>query len=121
MQRIEIHPQLAFLTPGLREKLNERLRIKDEHLMPHALAVYLGIEYSQAIAILAKLKTAGACKNQLLIYHRCEPGVLAGAIPYAIGFPQLPWRCPLCEKLVESYDELAFDFEAIVTDPIELI
>jgi len=121
MQRLEITPQLTFLTPDLRERLNERLRTKDEHLMPHALAVSLGIEYSQALAILAKLKTAGACRNQLLIYHICEPGVIAGAIPYGIGFPQLPWRCPLCEKVVESYDELAFDFEAIVTDPVELI
>ena len=112
---------MAFLNPEARDKLNERLRVKDERLMPHALAILLGIEYSESIALLADLKSAGVCENRLLIYHLCELGVPGGSIPYGIGFPELPWFCPLCEKQVENYEELAFDFEAIVTNPSELI
>ncbi|MFM5985021.1 MAG: hypothetical protein ACKO9I_06810 [Sphaerospermopsis kisseleviana] len=81
-------------------------------VMPHQLAVQLGIEYSEALAILADLEARGICDMKLLIYHNCDPDIPVDAIPYGTGFPDLPWTCPHCENTVESYDELSFDLMA---------
>lgn len=121
MRQLTFTPPLHFLTPLLKERLNKILCVQDEHLMPHALAVRLGIDYAQSLSILATLKAKGVCQNRLLIYHNCEPGVPAGSIPYGVGFPQLPWDCPLCEESVTSYDDLRFDLESIIIDPAEII
>jgi hypothetical protein len=43
------------------------------------------------------------------------------AIPFGIGFPNLPYVCPNCEKVIESYKELSFDSIALTTEPIEFI
>lgn len=90
-------------------------------MMPHQLAVQLGIEYSEALAILADLEARGICDMKLLIYHNCEPDVPADAIPYGTGFPDLPWTCPNCENSIESYDELSFDLMAKSKQPPEIV
>jgi hypothetical protein len=120
MRSITVDLALDFMTPSLKERLNERLRAPGEQLMPHFLAVYLGIEYSQSLTVLAVLKARGICRNRLLIYHNCTPGVPVGSVPYGAGFPQLPWACPLCERTLTSYEELRFDLEAIIVEPVEI-
>jgi len=89
--------------------------------MPHQLAVQLGIDYSTALAILADLEAKGVCEMKLLIYHNCAPEVPMGAVPYGTGWPSLPWTCPNCESIVESYDELSFDLMAISKQSIEFV
>ena len=87
--------------------------------MPHQLAVELGIDLSDALAIIAILESHGLSKNRLLIYHKCEPEVPADATPYGEGFPNLPWKCPHCGEAVESYEELDFDVIAIAQERID--
>jgi hypothetical protein len=89
--------------------------------MPHQLAILLGLKYSEALTILTVLGTEGLCENKFLVYHNCDQEVPAGAIPYGKGFPDLPWVCSLCEKVVEDYNELSFDVMAQSTNPIEFV
>jgi hypothetical protein len=88
--------------------------------MPHELAISLGIELSQADAIIIALGSAGLSENRLLIYHTCTD-VAIGSRPFGTGFPPLPWDCPECGKVIESLDEMSFDSMAIVSNPIEFI
>ncbi|MGJ5675104.1 MAG: hypothetical protein ACR9NN_16070 [Nostochopsis sp.] len=113
--------RLGFLSDHHKAELSKHFMTASTSVMPHQLAVLLGIEYSDAIAILAVLEAEGLCEMKLLIYHNCEPDVPVDAIPYGIGFPDLPWICPHCESIVESYDELSFDLMAISKQAIEFV
>ena len=88
-------------------------------VMPHQLAVWLGIEYSEALAVLSVLEAQELCEMKLLIYHNCEPEVPVGAIRFGKGFPNLPWTCPNCHKSVDNNDELSFDLMAEFKQQIE--
>lgn len=110
---------LDFLSDNQKAELSKYFMTASTNVMPHQLAVQLGIEYSHALAVLADLEAQGVCEMKLLIYHNCEPDVPAGAIPYGTGFPDLPWTCPHCKSIVENYDELSFDLMAISKQPIE--
>jgi len=113
--------RLGFLSDHHKPELSRHFMTASTNAMPHQLAVLLGIEYSDAIAILAVLEAEGLCEMKLLVYHNCEPDVPAGAIPYGIGFPDLPWTCPHCGSVVENYNELSFDLMAISKQPIEFV
>lgn len=111
---------LDFLSKKQKVELSKNLKAF-RTVMPHQLAVWLGIEYSKALAILSVLEAQGLCEMKLLIYHNCEPEVPVGAIPYGKGFPNLPWTCPNCEESVDNYDELSFDLMAEFKQQIEFV
>lgn len=111
--------QLNFLSDRQKAELSQHFNQPGETAMPHQLAVKLGISLSDALAIIAILESHGLSKNKLLIYHQCEPEVPADAIPYGEGFPELPWKCPLCCEVVDSYKELNFDIIAIAEEKID--
>jgi hypothetical protein len=113
--------QLNFLSSGQKAELSRHFSKPGETAMPHQLAVRLGISISDALAIIAVLETHNLSKNRLLIYHECEPELAADTIPYGIGFPDLPWKCPHCEEIVDSYDELDFDVIAKAQERIKFI
>lgn len=113
--------RLDFLSSEQKAQLSQRFKSPREGIMPHQLAVSVGLKYAEALAILTVLETDGFCRNQLLIYHICEPEIPAGSIPYGTGFPKLPWACPSCGEVVEDYDELSFDLMAVTTDIVEFV
>ncbi|MCP6762364.1 MAG: hypothetical protein NHB32_27265 [Fischerella sp. CENA71] len=113
--------RLDFLSDKQKTELSRHFMKAGTTAMPHQLAVQLGIEYSEALAILTVLEAEGLCEIGLLIYHNCDPETIAGEIPFGQGFPELPWECPLCEESVESYDELSFDFIAYSKQQIEFL
>lgn len=121
MSRFICKGRLDFLSSEQKAELSRHFRKQGTQAMPHQLAVLLGLKYSDALTILGVLGTEGLCENKLLIYHKCDPEVPAGAIPFGKGFPDLPWICPLCEKVVEDEKELSFDVMAQSLDPIEFI
>lgn len=120
VRNLQLGQRLTFLTPQMKSRLSAILSELDEKLMPHSVAILLGIEYSEALLLLAVLGREGVCSNRLLVYHNCEPAVPAGSIPFGRGYPKMPWRCRHCEQEVEDLDELSFDLEAVVVDTAEL-
>jgi hypothetical protein len=118
MASINCKGQLDFLSDENKKQLTRHLGQIGQNVMPHQLAVLLGITYSQALAILVILDAEKISKNKLLIYHICEPDVPAGAIPYGKGFPNLPWSCPQCEEKVNNFDDLSFDIMAQLLKPV---
>lgn len=113
--------RLDFLSDQQKARLSQLFRHPNGQIMPHDLAVRLGITRSDALTVLAILEGDGMCSMKLLVYHKCEPDNPAGAIPYGQGFPNLPWLCPLCEEEVDNYDDLLFDFIAEINQAIEFI
>ena len=109
------------LSDSQKEILSHHFKAAHSNMMPHQLAIKLGLRYSEALAILTVLSNSEYIKSSLLIYHNCDPEVPAGAIPYGIGFPKLPWHCPLCEKNVENYDELSFDVMFTALEQIDFV
>jgi hypothetical protein len=112
---------LDFLSENQKTELSKHFMTASATAMPHQLAVRLGIEYSEALALLADLEAKGMCEMKLLMYHNCDPDKPVDAIPYGTGFPDLPWTCPHCESIIESYDELSFDLMAKSKQPIEFV
>jgi hypothetical protein len=110
---------LGFLSDNQKAELSKYFRMTPTNVMPHQLAVHLGIKYSHALAVLADLEDQGVCEMKLLIYHNCKPSAPVGAIPYGTGFPDLPWTCPHCENIVENYDKLSFEIMAMAKQQIE--
>jgi hypothetical protein len=120
LRQIDLGARLAFLTDEMRTVLNARLRVMNERMMPHSLAIMLGVERAEALLLVTVLSTEGICQNRLLIYHSCEPGTPLASIPFGIGFPNLPWTCPNCDDVVQDLTDLRFDLEAEVINPVEL-
>jgi hypothetical protein len=118
MKRLHFSLRLTFLTPEGTARLNRLLEMPSQKLMPHSVAILLGVSYAESLALLTLLHAMGACTNRLLIYHRCAENVAVGAIPFGVGFPELPWQCPLCEAEVESYEELLVDLESVFETPV---
>lgn len=121
MPRLMDRKRLDFLSDDQKARLSRLFSKPNVKIMPHDLAIRLGITRPDALAVLAILEADGLCTIKLLIYHKCEPDVPAGAIPYGKGFPNLPWTCSLCEEEVDNYDDLSFDFMAEVKQSIEFI
>lgn len=121
MPRLMDQRRLDFLSEEQKGRLNRLFSRPNVQIMPHDLAGRLGITRPDALAVLAILEADGLCTMKLLIYHKCEPDVAAGAIPYGQGFPNLPWTCPLCEEEVDNYDDLLFDLMAETNQTIEFI
>ncbi len=113
--------RLGFLSDHHKAELSRHFMTASTTAMPHQLAVLLGIEYSDALAILAVLEAEGLCEMKLLIYHNCEPEVPVDAIPYGIGFPHLPRICPNCASSIEDFNELSFDIMASCKQQIEFV
>lgn len=120
MAQFACEQKLDFLTPPQKQRLNRRFRASDEKIMPHELAVFLGVKLSQADAILMALNSAGLCNMRLLIFHTCSD-VSVDSIAFGIGFPPLPWECPECGQTIENYDDMFFDLMALVPEPVEFV
>lgn len=118
--RLDATGRLRFLDERVIRELNRMLTSAGVSVMPHVLEIQLGLDYSQGLAIISVMASEGLCKARLLIYHSCDPELVVGSLPLDQGLPELPWRCPECEREVESYDELAFDVEAVILDSIEV-
>lgn len=57
------------------------------------LARHLDVGYSEALNIVLQNGEA----NALLIFHDCDNFTKpVGEIDFGIGFPNVPWHCPLC-------------------------
>lgn len=86
-------------------------------LMPHQVAVMVGIRSEEAFELLVKLEGEGYCKIKHLIYHHCSEAPVdvlrdKGTVP-------VPWTCPYCAEVVKTqedwYQELTFGVIAIST------
>jgi hypothetical protein len=119
--RLNASSRLRFLDEEVLHELNLMLANEGTSIMPHVLEIQLGLRYSQGLAIIAILAAEGLCKARILVYHDCEPELPVAALPLELGLPKLPWKCPECERAVETYEELAFDIEAIMLDSVEVV
>ena len=120
MARLICKNRLDFLSDHHKAILSEHFGQSTQTAQPRELAIKLGIEYSQAIAILAVLSADGYCNNSLLIYHHCSEAVV-DKIPLREGMPRLPYICPYCETTIYSYDELNFDVIAEAQTSVEFV
>ena len=98
------------------ERFNEILSGFCADLMPHQIAVQLGIDLSRSILALSILSEKGISENLLLIYHNCDPSKVVEAIPFGKGFLKLPWICPDCEEEVSTYSDISFDLMAKIIE-----
>lgn len=118
---LDVSSRLRFLNGSIVAELNRMLLRPGTSIMPHVLSIQLGIDYAGGLAIITILTSEGLCDTRILIYHSCEPDLTVGEIELRLGLPALPWRCPNCERFVESYSELRFDVEAVTLDTVEVI
>jgi len=114
MRDILISLRLSFLKPSHVKALNRRFSIEGQRVMPHILAIDLGLEAAHGMAVINILHDEGVAQVSLVIYHKCEPDLAAGYLPFGEGFPTLPWHCPICEHDVTEILDLRFDIECQV-------
>lgn len=98
------------------EVLNKRFSSGNERVMPHILAIDLGLTPAHGLALINVLHDEDVAQVFLVMYHVCEPDLPAGYLAYGKGFPNLPWPCPICEENVAEIGELRFDIEGRTTE-----
>ncbi len=98
-----------FLSAEEFEKLQKVFSSFPTDLMPHQIAVQLGIDLSRAFSVIYILSDKNISDTLLLIYHKCDSSKVVDAMPFGTGFPELPWTCPDCDEEVSNYSELNFD------------
>lgn len=121
MDRFICEGILDFLSEEQKRKLNKKFRVSEQKVMPHEIAGPLGLEYSEALAVLAALQAEGYCRNLLLTYHNCEPDIIIKATPFEEGIPNFPFVCEICQELIQDINELSFDTMAVIRNAIEFI
>lgn len=112
--------KLTFLSNKHKSLLNDHFREPLRTAQPREIAIKLGIEYAQVVAIFVVLASVDFCDNWLLIYHSCAD-TFVDRTPLSDGPPALPYTCPYCETLIEDYEELQFDVMAETDEPIQFI
>lgn len=120
MARLVCGNRLTFLSERHKSLLSEHFRQPHQTAQPRELAIKLGLEYSQIIAILAVLATDGYCRNWLLIYHNCAE-TFVDRTSLRSGMPKLPYVCPYCELVIYDYDELKLDVMAETETQVEFV
>ena len=120
MIQVRLADRILSFPPELRLQVANRL-VRGSRWMPHSIAVEFGLTRPTSLALITVLHIGRSCTAQLLLYHACEPSLPVGAVPFGEGFPPLPWRCPLCEEFVLTYEELQFDLEIIMIDDVEIL
>ncbi|MDZ8238744.1 MAG: hypothetical protein RMZ69_16625 [Nostoc sp. ChiQUE01a] len=120
MARLVCENRLDFLSNRHKSLLNKHFNQALQTAQPHEIAIKVGIEYSQVIAILAVLAADNFSKNWLLIYHTCAETFVERTLLSA-GMPKLPYVCPHCEIEIYNYDEIQFDVMAETKTEIEFI
>jgi hypothetical protein len=112
--------RLSFLSSQHKSILSEHFKRPLQTAQPREIAIKVGLEYSQVIAILAVLAADGFCTNWLLIYHICAETFVERTL-LKNGMPKLPYLCPYCEAMIYTHNELQFDVMAEVKVPIKFI
>lgn len=120
MARLICGNRLAFLSEEHKLLLTEHFSQPQKTAQPRELAIKLGFEYPQVIAILAVLATDKLCQNYLLIYHSCAE-TFVDMRPLNEGMVTLPYTCPYCEETIDTYDNLQFDIMAETQVSIEFV
>ena len=120
MVRLICENRLTFLSGHHKLLLSDHFRQPFRTAQPRELAIKLGIEYSQVIAILAVLAADGLCHNWLLTYHVCSE-TFVDRIPLSAGMPTLPYVCPYCEATIYTYDDLQFDVMVETEASVEFV
>ena len=120
MTHLVCEDRLTFLSGHHKSLLNQHFSRPIQTAQPRELAIKLGLEYSQVIAILAVLAADGYCHNWLLIYHNCSETFVDRA-PLRSGMPKLPYVCPYCESTIYTYDELSLDVMAETETSVEFV
>lgn len=110
VRRFRCRGRLDFLAKEKKARLNQFFDRQRLNTMPHELAGFVGLAREEALAVLVSMEAARLCVMKLLIYH-CEKRPIA-ALPYGIGFPDVPWVCPTCDLTVEGLEDLSFDLMA---------
>jgi hypothetical protein len=112
---------LDFLSEEQRRQLSTKFAVSSLSVMPHEISGPLGIKYSDAVAVLTVLQTKHLCQNFLLVYHTCEPDLAIASYPFEQGFPELPWECTNCQRVIESIEEISFGIMALTSDSINFV
>jgi hypothetical protein len=97
-------------------KLTQYLR-NNKAIAVEKIASLLNCNYDEALAIAIKLEESAFVENfSLIVYHRCNLERIADSLPYGVGFPNLPFFCPLCNKHIVDLGELSFDILMELSD-----
>ncbi|MCB2167588.1 MAG: hypothetical protein KQI78_08005 [Deltaproteobacteria bacterium] len=98
-----------FLSDKEFDKLDILMKTFPNDLMPHQIAVSLGVDVIKALAVIHILSEKYQSNMLLLIYHKCDISKIVYARQLNSGFPELPWVCSDCDEEVNSYSDLNFD------------
>jgi hypothetical protein len=99
------------------EQANRRARIF--RVEASQLAQSTKIPYQTALSILVLLRMYKLAEQKIVVYHSCDDFFTpADYIPLSMGFPQMPWTCPLCDDDVEDERELLYEFTFIFEDSV---
>lgn len=120
MANLFCRDRLDFLSDQHKLILTEHFKQPQQTAESRELAIKLGVDYSQVIAILAVLAADGFCQNWLLIYHVCA-GTFVDRVPFKNGMPKLPYTCPHCERTIYEYEELQVDVMVETKESVEFV
>jgi hypothetical protein len=91
------------------------------NLMAHQVAAATGCDLYTAMALLLHLSALAVVRPKTLVYHRnddTDPPTPILSLEINVGPPTLPFICPICNQLIDDYDELNFDFIFILDKKI---
>lgn len=114
--------KLPFLSEdkGRIDKLNELLR-RNKNLMPHQVASGTGLSLQESMTLLVFFFYLNYGKFYILVYHRDFPNEPTSAINIFDGFPEMPFYCEVCDKIVEDEDELLYDYMFVKNSDFEVL
>lgn len=96
--------------------------IRDRHsIMPHEIASATGCDLKASMGLLLYLLSLSLVEARILIYHvehQSDPPIPVTSRAIADGLPSLPFECGECGEIVDTYDDLRFDYSFILNEDL---
>lgn len=104
------------------KRIGRYLAEPPKKFMNHVLGNAVAISYTKALAIMLALYDDGLAELSVQVFHKCEEHPVAQFDIQQQGIVvSLPWECPECERVVRDEGELRYDWECMLTEPVEVV
>lgn len=110
--------QITEVTPQQWVKLERLCRSAGAKLEEAQLRSATGMSPKVALKVILRVAEQDGADLYWLVFHDDH---FATRRRFDRGFQPVPWRCPDCEDVIEDEDELRYEMQAVLREPLRFV
>lgn len=77
--------------------------------------------FEEATAVMLCMHIEGVGRLWITVHHACSPDESVAKRPWQEGFQPTPWTCPRCTKVARWSEDLTYEMELEMLQPVRFI